>query len=260
MRLLRFLVSCCVACAASAPAIVIRHDVEDSAYFADEAGYPFLFALYRMRRGYRDCIATLIHPSWAITAAHCTRDASFVTALSASSPSFEVEIGGRHAFVNRVVRHPDEGGRPVDLALIHFSTALASIRPVALYRFGDEAGRTVLLPGWGSPGNGLQGVRPGDGRFRVAENRIDAAIGGLLVWAFDDPRSLIGRAVPREGISGPGDSGGPALVMTPQGWAIIGVSSGQRTFGRAEGLYGAEEEYVRVSSFAAWIDGIVAGE
>ena len=117
----------------------------------------------------------------------------------------------------------------------------------------------MLLPGWGRTGNGLTGLQPADGRFRVAENRVDAATSRLLVWEFDDPRGLAGRAVPREGISGPGDSGGPALVMTPQGWAVIGVSSGQRTFGRAEGLYGAEEEYVRVSSFAAWIDRTVAG-
>lgn len=260
MRLVRSFVCLWALSAATASAIVIRHDVDDASYLSDEASYPFLFALYRSSRGHKDCIAALIHPNWAITAAHCTRDRSFVEALAASSPAYAVEIGGTRFAVDRVVRHPDRQGRPVDLALLHLAAPVRHARPVSLYRFSDEAGRVVLLPGWGRTGNGLNGLGDSDGRFRMAENRVDAALDGLLVWEFDDPRGLTGRAVPLEGINGPGDSGGPALIMTPQGWSVAGISSGQRTFGRAEGLYGAEEEYVRVSSFASWIDGVVNGD
>ena len=257
MRLVRSLAGLWMIWAATASAIVIRHDVDDAAYLADESHYPFLFALYRTRAGHRDCMATLIDARWAVTAAHCTQDRSFVAALARTSPAHAVEIGGRRAVVDRVVRHPGEGGRAVDLALVRLSVPVTNVRPAALYRSADEAGRVVLLPGWGRTGNGLAGLQAGDGRFRVAENRVDAAAGPMLIWEFDDPRGLAGRALPLEGINGPGDSGGPALIMTPQGWVVAGVSSGQRTFGRAEGLYGAEEEYVRVSSFAAWIDQVV---
>ncbi len=239
----------------AAHGIVIRHDVEPDAYLASEAGFPQLFALYRTKEGHRDCIATLIAPQWAVTAAHCTEDAPFVAAVAASG--HKVEASGAEAMIDRVVRHPEgENGRTVDLALVHLSAPVA-VQPMQVYRASDEFGRTVLLPGWGGSGNGLDGLAPGDGLFRIAENRIDAARDGWLIWEFDDPRSGTGRALAMEGISGPGDSGGPALVMTPHGLAIAGVSAAQRTYGRAEGLYGADEYYVRLSDYAGWIDSIV---
>lgn len=245
--------------AAPAEAIVIRHDVDDRAYRGDAADYPFLFALYRTRTGVPDCVATLVAPQWAVTAAHCTEDEALVQALQRGT-GHPVEIGGRTFSVDRVERAPSpEGGRRVDLALVHLSRPVEHVRPISIYRAGDEVGRVVLLPGWGDRGNGQIGVQESDGALRIAENRVDAARDGLLVWEFDNPASAVGRALALEGISGPGDSGGPALIMTPGGWQTAGVSSGQRTFGRPEGLYGAEEFYVRLSEFAAWIDRIVTG-
>lgn len=154
-----------------------------------------------------------------------------------------------------------ENAPAVDLALVRFTAPVAAVEPVDLYRAADERGRIVLLPGWGGVGDGLAGLGPEDGLFRVAENRVDAARDGWLIWQFDDPRSGTGRALALEGISGPGDSGGPALIMTPQGLAVAGIGSAQRTYGRAEGLYGADEYFVRVSDFVPWIEAtIAAGE
>ena len=79
---------------------------------------------------------------------------------------------------------------------------------------------------------------------------------GRIIFIFDSPDG--GKALPFEGISGPGDSGGPALVMTPQGWATMGVSSAQRITGDKQGVYGAEEIYVRISDFVGWIDAKIA--
>lgn len=242
--------------AAPLAANVIRHDVEDGAYRASEADFPFLFALYRSRAGHRDCVATLIDRRWAVTAAHCTQDKAFLEALGPGGRGHRVEIGAESFTVDRVERHPPgSDGRAVDLALLRLSRPVTHVKPIAISREADELGRVVLLPGWGTTGDGLKGVGKADGLFRVVENRVDAAGRGVLVWEFDDPRSGIGRALPLEGINGPGDSGGPALVMTPRGWRTIGVSMGQRTFGRPEGSYGNEEIYVRLSEYAAWIDG-----
>lgn len=238
-----------------ARAIVIRHDVSAALYRTDEARFPFLFTLYRTRAGHRDCIATLIAPQWAITASHCTQDAAFVSALHAPARGYQVKIAGHTMLIDRVVRYePETGGPRIDLALLHLAKPVTHVRPIAIYRYGDELGRIVLLPGWGGFGNGAEGLKAPDGLFRVAENRIDAVRDGRLVWAFDDPRSALGRALPLEGISGPGDSGGPALVMTTRGWAIVGVSSGQRTLGRPEGVYGVEEVYMRLSERLPWIE------
>ena len=243
----------------SAGAIVIRHDRDPRDYLADQSRFPSLFALYRTEAGHRDCIATLINPRWAVTAAHCTEDRSFTESLAQGG--YRVEIGGRTALLDQVIAYPAiEGRRTPDLALLRFAQPVDWVAPLPLYNARDEEGREILIPGWGGTGNGLEGLGSEDGLFRVAENRIDAARDGFLIFQFDDPRSGTGRALAMEGASGPGDSGNPALIMTPQGFAVAGIGSAQRTYGRGEGFYGADEYFVRVTDFLPWIEAILAGE
>lgn len=245
-----------LATAGSSQSIVIRHDVADSAYLADERDYPAIFALYRSPKGYKNCVATLIHERWAVTAAHCIGKA-IVEATAAGKPGYRVEIAGRDALIDRLVRHPESAmTRPVnpnwtDVAMLRFAKPVRGVKPVALYDRKDEAGRTVILPGWGRLGNGVEALTGEDGRFRIAYNRVDSASALYIDWRFDDPRQ--GRAVKLEGISGPGDSGGPALVRKGGGWATLGVSSHQDTLGGPEGRYGVVERYVRISAVLPWI-------
>jgi hypothetical protein len=247
--------------AGSAQSIVTRHDVPDSPYLADERDHPAVFALYRSGKGHKECVATLIHERWAVTAAHCTGKA-IAEATGAGKPGFRVEIAGREAWIDKLVVHPDGAmTRPpnpnwTDIALLRFAKPVSGVRPVALHDRKDEIGRTVVLPGWGRLGNGVDALTGEDGRFRIARNRVDSA-GALYVdWTFDDPRK--GRALELEGISGPGDSGGPALVRKGRGWATLGVSSHQRTFGGPEGRYGVVERYVRISAVLPWIRAEIA--
>jgi hypothetical protein len=255
-------VAALLACS-SAAAIVIRHDRPDAAYQADPSRFPALFALYRSAAGHRDCIATLIAPQWALTAAHCTEEAALQAALRATPDQpdggYAVEIAGREHRVVAVVRAPKRLLRAApDLALMRLANAVSGVEPLPLYRRDDEVGREVVLPGWGGSGDGVTGLGRADGRFRLARNRVEQASGERLTWTFSDPHSEAG-ALPLEGISGPGDSGGPALVEVDGQWWVAGVSSSQRTHGGPEGLYGVEEVYVRVSSLANWIDSVIAG-
>ena len=239
-----------------ADAIVIRHDSKSEVYHADSADYPALFALYKTDKGYNECVATLIAPQWAITAAHCTEDPA-LDRLAGSS-GYPVMVNNQKRLINKVVRHEAaEQEQPSDFALLHFSEAITDTQPISLYTENNETGKTVFIPGWGDTGNGIDGITGADGQFRIAQNIVDTAMDGWLIWKFDNPDSENSNALPLEGISGPGDSGGPALIRTQDGLFIAGVSSGQDTFGKAEGLYGAEEYFVRVSHFADWIDQVI---
>lgn len=238
-----------------AAGIVIRHDVPDAAYLARESDFPQLFGIYRTKAGHRDCIATVVDARWAVTAAHCAREKRLLEAVAPGAKGYPVEVAGRPASIDKVIHHPGTGkGRAPDMALLRFASPVTHVAPMPLYRGRDEQGRVILMPGWGGTGNGKSGLGVEDGLFRVAENLVDRAEEGRLRWKFDAPGPN-SRALTLEGISGPGDSGGPALLKTPQGWALAGVSSAQDTMDGPEGLYGVEEVFVRVSEFAMWIDG-----
>jgi hypothetical protein len=237
-----------------ASGIVIRHDIADAAYLAKESDFPALFGIYRTKAGHKECVATVISARWAATAAHCAREKRLLEAAASGGKGFSVEVAGRTAFIDKVIPHPSTGtGRAPDLALLRFASPVSHVAPIPLYRGGDEVGRVIAMPGWGGTGNGKTGLGVEDGLFRVAENIVDRAEDGRLRWKFDAPGPK-SRGLTLEGISGPGDSGGPALVRTPQGWALAGVSSAQDTMGGPEGLYGVEEVFVRISEFTGWID------
>ena len=95
--------------------------------------------------------------------------------------------------------------------------------------------------------------------MRAATNRVERAEGSLLQFRFDAPGDP--GATELEGISGPGDSGGPAYAETDGVRYVIGVSSAQdsRPADRKVGRYGVLEFYARVSHFADWIERTMRG-
>lgn len=156
--------------------------------------------------------------------------------------------------------------------------APASINPAT------GTGYHVTIAGYGRFGTGTTGQNGGnDFRRRVAENML----GGLLSLSernlflfgtegtparpqplyfldFDDPtrtstrdfNSLRDNALPREGLTGPGDSGGPLILdQTFSRQVVIGVLSGGSTFfaGQPGGSYGAQSFYQPLFLYWDWI-------
>jgi len=247
-------------------AVIIRHDTGYGEYYAREYDFPAVFPLEADER-HGSCIATLIAPSWAITAAHCLRETALQQYLDQQRP-YPVEVAGQSVQVTRAVPHhyyprgPAIGGPDVDLALLELDRALGVPRPMPLYRGAGEQGRVMTFLGWGFHALGSGGRFMNDGQFRQARNRVLHA-GQRLRFRFDDPGSKDAEALPLEGLPGTGDSGGPALLRHEGRWHLAGVAVGElaREAGNGEelrqGLYGAEVLYERLSRHQQWIDSII---
>ncbi len=225
--------------AAACPAIVIRHDREDARHIELAKGF----------RAYGDVVeagSTLIAKDWLLTAGHVAVDISPYTSVAT--------VDGEQYAIDRIIVHPEffakERKNRRDLALLHLAEPVVGVEPVQLYRSEDEVGKVVTFFGRGQTGTGEKGPTGTDGNMRGATNMTESATENHVLFKFDAPE----KATDLEGISGPGDSGGPALLKLDGRWAIVGVSSANQGSGTGPCRYGSTEYYARVSTSVDWIE------
>lgn len=226
-------------------AIVIRDDVPDEHYHASVADFPPLVTLYNI-----GVHGTLIHPNWFVTAAH---------AVFCMNPGQQVLVGQQVATVEGRYSHPDYtlGGKH-DLALIRLREPVTAIAPALLYQDGAELGTSLWFIGAGGSGTGRLGetinYRDNNGRLRKAQNRVVEVTDTDIVFKFE--RGAAGEAL--EGVSGNGDSGGPAFVKQADHYVLMGVSSRTDSWFYGVGEYGVTELYTRISAYRPWIERVMA--
>jgi hypothetical protein len=248
------LVGMCAPISAPPLAIAIRHDVDDSAFIELAQRFP---AVAAVQCADGSCglgaESTLIDPRWLLTAAHVA------ASLKRGDPA---EIGGATYAIERVILHPDwqsEADIHVDIALIQLAQPVRGIAPAQLYDGEDEVGTVAVFVGRGGTGTGLTGYVSEDRRIRAATNRVESVVNGsLLRFRFDAPGDP--DVTDLEGISGPGDSGGPAFVERNGSIYVIGVGVAQnaRPANGQRGHYKVLELYTRVSAFSPWIRSTLA--
>ncbi len=225
--------------AESTHAIIRRHDRDDALYLELGAKHT---CVTRLGGG----TATLIDPHWLITAAH--------VAANLSPFDRSVRFNEKSYVIEGVVQHPKWRPRArrasLDIALVRLTEPVEGIPLVGIYERKDELGQAVVFVGAGMYGDGMTGPQREDGKQRAATNTVADTMDNYVIFKFDAPPD----ATDLEGISGPGDSGGPALAEVEGRTSIIGVSSANDAAG-AKGpcRYQSTEYYARVSTAAEWI-------
>jgi hypothetical protein len=230
--------------------IITRHDRNDSLFVYLAETVPESQALFFFSR--TDMAGTLIRPGWILAAAHVATDLSTGDSISTGRKKYPVL---------KICIHPEwKNDHAYDIALIRIDMRGDSLPPVPLYTGRDELNRVVTIVGNGEHGTGLTGPDGNDGRLRAATNRIVEVSDFWLKWDFDYPASDQAGVTDLEGISGPGDSSGPAFIFIDGHGYLAGISSAQstRATNGREGLYGVREYYVRVSGHINWINATIA--
>lgn len=277
----RLLLFALLAVSFTASAVVIRSDVKDAKYRVAASTFPAFVDMPGEGQG------VLIAPQWVITAAHAAP-------MQMQGMEDDVTIGGVAHKVKRVITYPGYKRLPEklikqalasgnvskvwaflassnDIALIELASPVTDVTPVPLYRGDKEVGMTVELVGKGATGNGAVGQYPHSphrGVLRRAFNVIVGADARYVWYRFDPPPS---SALPLEGITGSGDSGGPLLIGDGSSKRLVGLASWSKYpldhpflskwkpgHPYLEGLYGEIGCAVRISRYVHWIEGVVS--
>lgn len=236
-----FLAAVCLL-AGSAEAIVIRHDVDDAQYQATLSDFPALATFY-----VDGAHGSLIAPQWILTAAHAT---------FCLTPGTTVKVNRHEVEIKQKWIHPDyTPGKNHDIALVQLAKPVEGIPVASLYEGNEEQNMKLWFIGAGGTGNGKTGQIldnfENNGVLRKAQNRVSEVTENLLYFLFDEGKN----ALPLEGVSGSGDSGGPAYSTQDNRPVLVGISS--RFQGEAIGLYGIREVYTRVSGHIEWINSVM---
>lgn len=233
---------------------------------AQPGEYPWQAALYRFDR--RICGATVIHPYWIVTAAHCVdviNDPPIFDYLVGSNSISKFNESQYYQFreTEEVYVHPNYRleSSDYDIALMKMSTPFEwdddgyvypACVPSADMDPDFSEGTQSVITGWGATREG------GPQSDMLNEVTVPVVSQAECNASYEGEISdyMICAGLPEGGKdSCQGDSGGPMVAFKDGLWYLIGVVSWGTGCAR-EGYPGV---YARVTSFADWIEPIFSG-
>ncbi len=194
---------------------------------------------------------TLIAKDWVLTAAHVAEGMHERT-----GGDLNVVFGnGEKIAVQRIFLHPKHVHMSDhDIALLQLERPVKDVSPMQLVTDEIRAGEKIIIAGHGDHRN-TDGTWIRDGKLRAYTNIIDSTNATHIFFDHDPPGP---GATELEGVSGPGDSGGPAFIEREGRSFVAGVSSMARSGSEGIASYGTIELFVKVPAHLEWIRWVIA--
>ena len=213
----------CTACLPAA-ALLVRPDREDSEYLELATRYAASIPLPANAGE-----GVLIDTRWVLTAA------APATLLREIKPAPTLSIAGRDHEVASI--HSDGM-----IALLYLASPVRSVKPQAIFRGPDQAGRVVAVVAHGATGKQGAATSTRDGRRRAGINTVELVAEHTFIVrikAGDEASDL-------QGALATGEVGAGAYVATPEGDLFVA--------GVAQSTDGKNETYVRLSRRVRWVE------
>ena len=255
------------------PGSVFSQDIVGGKY-VEEGKYPFMVGLVEADESNLlraiSCGATLINERWVLTAGHCMADVA-ADDLEVLVGTYNLEnptTGYRRIEVDAIYMHPDYHRIPfqtpdgqtrtipgMDIALIRLAEPVY-LPTISLPKVNDNSweieGLDVHVMGWGrdDPSTPTRSSRLKEAAIQLISQETckEYEYYDILV---NDNMLCAGLTTPGKAKGGAaGDSGGPLIVQTNEGWTQLGIMS----WGIAYTEYEKPGVYQKVYRHLSWID------
>jgi secreted trypsin-like serine protease len=202
--------------------------------------YPFA-AVLSSSHGW-GCGASLIRPTWILTAGHCVTESDGSTSpgdtLTFRIGSMYHSSGGTVAQGKRAIKYPSGGP---DTALVEL-TAPVAVKPIKIAT-SAPVGTAIRILGWGctqDPGcSGAEYLQQLDTSVLPDTKCFGESVNSLCI---DNPDGWRGACY--------GDSGGPGIVKAGNEWVLAGDTSGGTSAVCGQG----PSLYAELPTIRSWIE------